>query len=174
MAPTGLVPGETVPDLAVRLIIDQDWSLKKQRPKAFTMIVFYRGRHCPVCGDYLAALARRVDDLAERGVAPIAVSMDPEDQAKAVWDEWGTGDLPIGYGLDEETARAWGLYLSDPIKDDETNRFCEPGLFLVRPDGTLYFASVQTLPFARPPIDELVSAIDFVQEKDYPARGEAA
>jgi hypothetical protein len=42
----------------------------------------------------------------------------------------------------------------------------------VRTDGTLYFASVQTMPFARPNFSEVLQALDFVLNNDYPARGE--
>jgi hypothetical protein len=55
---------------------------------------------------------------------------------------------------------------------EEPALFSEPGLFLVRPDGTLYYAAVQTMPFARPHFDELIGALDFAIAKDYPARGE--
>jgi hypothetical protein len=51
--------------------------------------------------------------------------------------------------------------------------FSEPGVFLVRTDGTLYWASVQTMPFARPHFNEMLTAIDFVLKNGYPARGEA-
>jgi len=42
---------------------------------------------------------------------------------------------------------------------------------LVRPDRTLYFASVQTMPFARPHFTDILAALDFVIAKNYPARG---
>jgi len=51
--------------------------------------------------------------------------------------------------------------------------FNEPGVFLARPDHTLYWASVQSMPFARPHFREILAALDFVIAKDYPARGEA-
>jgi len=50
--------------------------------------------------------------------------------------------------------------------------FAEPGVFVIRPDQTLYYGSVQTMPFVRPSFRELVSALDFMIENDYPARGE--
>jgi hypothetical protein len=56
---------------------------------------------------------------------------------------------------------------------EEPPLFTEPGVFLVRPDHTLYWASVQSMPFARPHFREIVAALDFVIAKDYPARGEA-
>lgn len=55
---------------------------------------------------------------------------------------------------------------------EEPARFSEPGVFLVRPDGTLYFSRVQTMPFARPHFADILSAIDMVVAKSYPARGE--
>ncbi len=55
---------------------------------------------------------------------------------------------------------------------EEPALFAEPAVYLVRPDGTLYYGAVQTMPFARPHFDELLAAIDFVVAKDYPARGE--
>lgn len=47
-----------------------------------------------------------------------------------------------------------------------------PGVFIVRPDGTLYCGTVQTMPFARSHFDKLPAAIDFAVAKNYPARGE--
>ena len=44
----------------------------------------------------------------------------------------------------------------------------------MRPDGTLYFGSVQTMPFTRPHFSDLLTAIDFVVKNKYPARGEVA
>lgn len=57
---------------------------------------------------------------------------------------------------------------------EEPALFAEPGVFIVRPDGSLYYGAVQTMPFARPHFDELLAALDFALEKNYPARGEYA
>jgi hypothetical protein len=50
--------------------------------------------------------------------------------------------------------------------------FSKPGVFIVRPDGSLYDGAVQTMPFARPHCHDLLVAVDFTISKDYPARGE--
>jgi hypothetical protein len=89
----------------------------------------------------------------------------------------GTDDLRFGHSLPLTVARAWGLYLSSyrgksSINIEEPPLFSEPGVFLVRPDGTLYYGAVHTMPFARPVFSELLQAIDFAITKDYPARGE--
>ena len=42
-----------------------------------------------------------------------------------------------------------------------------------KPDATLYWASVSTMPFARPHFTDIAGTIDFAVGKNYPARGEA-
>ncbi|MEZ5584244.1 MAG: hypothetical protein R3F37_17190 [Candidatus Competibacteraceae bacterium] len=43
-------------------------------------------------------------------------------------------------------------------------------MFLIRPDGTLYAASVNTMPFARPHFKDVLIALGFIIKNDYPAR----
>ena len=83
----------------------------------------------------------------------------------------------MAYDLDLDKAREWGLYISTSRGKTSTgvvepDMFSEPALYLIRPDGTLYFGAVQTMPFARPDFAQVLGALDFVMEKDYPARGE--
>lgn len=167
-----LKPGQKVPDLDLPLTIDARYELSKQHPEAFTLIVFYRGLHCPICKSYLGKLAKHLRDFADRGVNVVSVSMDGHDRAMTIDSDWDTGDVPLAYDMSEDKAREWGLYISEKRKgSDEPDKFSEPGLFLVRPDQTLYFASVQNAPFTRPPLDELLQAIDYIAKNDYPARG---
>lgn len=69
--------------------------------------------------------------------------------------------------------REWGLFISKGVKDPEPDLFGEPGVFLLRPDGTVYMAAVNSMPAARPRIDDLLGAVKFFVDNDYPARGEA-
>ncbi len=164
-------PTEKFPNLEFKLINDTVWKFEKQEPESFTLFVFYRGYHCPVCKKQLEELKTKLDDFTKRGVNVIAVSMDSEERAKKTGDEWKVESLPIGFEMEEKTARDLGLYISNAVSDKEPEVFSEPGLFLVRNDGTLYCSSIQTMPFARPGFDDLLGAIDFIKEKDYPARG---
>ena len=52
--------------------------------------------------------------------------------------------------------------------------FVEPALFLIRPDRTLYYASLQSMPFGRPCFEEMLNGIEKSIVRDYPARGEVA
>ncbi len=167
-----LKPDHQVPALDLPLTIGARYDLSKQNPDNFTLLVFYRGKHCPICRGYLKELAGKLDEFTKRGVNVAAISMDEEKRAMVVDQEWTTGDVPLAFDLSEDAARQWGLYISQGRPDsEEPEMFSEPGLFLVRPDGKLYFASVQNAPFTRPPLDQLLEGIDYVLENGYPVRG---
>lgn len=173
-----LMPRKPVPALKVALAGGgPDFDLAAESPEHFTLLIFYRGLHCPICKGQLKDLEAKLPDFAKRGVNAVAVSCDSSVRAEQTKTGWGLANLRLGYGLGLDTARAFGLYLSasrGPTSAgvEEPAFFCEPGLFLVRPDRGLYFGSVQTMPFARPQLADILTALDFVIPKNYPARGE--
>lgn len=174
-----LMPRRPVPALSVPTLSHGHYLLASDVPANFSLVVFYRGLHCPVCLKYLLELARLQPEFDARGVRVIAISSDTRERAEAMADKLRSPALRIGYGLPLTTAREWGLYVSTSrghtsIGIEEPVLFSEPGVFIVRPDGTLYYGAVQTMPFARPHFDELLAAIDFALAKNYPARGEYA
>jgi len=171
------MPRQTTPELNLDTLSHGRFNLAGDNPERFTLICFYRGLHCPICANYLKELERLTPEFESRGVKTIAVSSDDKDRTKAMADKIGASNLRMGYGLPLSLAREWGLYISTSrgktsIGIEEPALFSEPGVFLVRPDRTLYYGSVQTMPFVRPHFAELVQAMDFVIAKDYPARGE--
>jgi peroxiredoxin len=172
-----LMPRQPVPALRVPTLTHGSFDLAADAAPRFTMVVFYRGLHCPICLKYLLELGRLQADFEQRGVKLIAVSSDNRERAQAMADKLDAPGLRMGHDLALANAREWGLYISTSrgktsIGIDEPALFSEPGVFIVRPDGTLYYGAVQTMPFARPHFDELLAAIDFAIAKDYPARGE--
>lgn len=172
-----LVPRMSAPDLKVRTLDHGAFDLGREAPMLMTLVCFYRGLHCPVCGGYLKELERLTPSFAERGVNTIAISSDGEERARQMADKIGAEHLRIGYGLPLSVAKHWGLYISTSrgktsIGIEEPELFSEPGVFLIRPDQSVYWLSVQSMPFARPNFNEMVQALDFVIKNDYPARGE--
>lgn len=174
---TRLMPRQPVPPLTVELVGGGTWTLGIPQPDRFTLLVFYRGLHCPICSRQLAELERLLPEFHKRGVTPIAISSDSQERAETARENWGIDMLPVGFGLSAEDAVRWGLHLSSgrgktSVGLQEPALFSEPAIYLVRADGTLYYGAVQTMPFARPSLAELLQAIDFAISRDYPARGE--
>lgn len=172
-----LMPREKTPDLQLPLLSGGQFDLSNDGSEKGTVVCFYRGLHCPLCATYLTELEKRTADFAERGVKTIAISSDGEERTQAMADKIDAKALRFGYDLSLATAREWGLYISTSrgktsIGIEEPALFSEPGLFMVTPHQTLYYGSVQTMPFVRPHFSELVGALDFAIANEYPARGE--
>ena len=177
MTPTALMPRLPVPTLEVKTTNGTMFNLSSSGAENFTLVVFYRGLHCPICAKYLIELERLAQEYKNRGVRIIAISSDNEERAKTMAEKVSANLVEFGYGLNLSDARKWGLYISSgrgptSIGIEEPALFSEPGVFLVRPDGTLYYGSTQTMPFARPSFQDLLAGIDFAITKNYPARGE--
>lgn len=173
-----LIPNKPVPALALDVAGGGKITLAGEKPQRFTMVVFYRGLHCPICRRYLSELETQLPEFEKRGVAVVAASSDAQDRAEQAKSDWGLGNLRIAYGLSIEEARKWGLYVSRSKGATSTgvvepDLFSEPGLFIVRPDGRLYWGTTSTMPFGRPHFNEILQSLDFVISKDYPARGDA-
>jgi peroxiredoxin len=172
-----LLPRHPVPALNVPLTAGGRFVLGAAPAERFDLVVFYRGLHCPICAKYLLELERLAPEFAARGVQIVAVSSDDEERAALMAEKIKASAVKFAYGLNLKSARQWGLYISasrgkTSIGIEEPALFSEPGVFIVRPDGTLYYGAVQTMPFARPQFQDLLGAIDFAIAKDYPARGE--
>lgn len=172
-----LMPRFPVPALNVPLTDGGRFVLGAQPGEKFDLLVFYRGLHCPICAKYLMELERLTPDFASRGVQVVAISSDDAERAQQMATKVQAKTVKFGFGMSLKSAREWGLYISrsrgqTSIGIEEPNLFSEPGVFIVRPDGTMYYGAVQTMPFARPQFQDLIGAIDFAIAKDYPARGE--
>ena len=179
MSPLALMPRQQVPFLNLPLTIGGRYVGGEQSGESFDLLVFYRGLHCPICAKYLIELERLGEEFQKRGVRIIAISSDEVSRGQAMADKVQARLIEFAYGLDLGMARRWGLYISSSkgktsIGLEEPALFSEPGVFLIKPDQSLYFGSAQNMPFARPSFSDLLAAVDFAIQKDYPARGDYA
>ncbi|MEY3489142.1 MAG: hypothetical protein RL655_710 [Pseudomonadota bacterium] len=177
MNPTALIPRQEVPALDLPLTTGGRYVGGQSSGERFDLLVFYRGLHCPICAKYLLELERLGEEFQKRGVRIFAISSDEVSRAQEMATKVSAHHIQVAYGLDLAMARRWGLYISSSkgktsIGLEEPALFSEPGVFLIKPDRTLYYGSTQTMPFARPSFGDLLAAVDFSIQKDYPARGE--
>ena len=156
------------------------WALAREKADKLCLLAFYRGVFCPVCRAWLADLDRLVPEFERRGVSVIALSCDEKEGAEKAVAEWGLTNLRVGYKLDVEDARRAGLYISEgraasvAANEKEPMLFAEPALLLVRPEGELYAAWIQSTPYARVHLVEVLAAVDNFIAKDLPEpRGSA-
>ncbi len=137
------------------------------------LLVVYRGKHCGRCKKYLNILEGLKSAWEDAGFDVIAVSADSQEKAQADIAEFGWS-FDVGFDLSEDQMRMLGVYVSDPLSPEETDRrFAEPGVFCVRPDGIIQLVCISNGPAARPELNELLDGMKFNITHNRPARGTA-
>lgn len=137
------------------------------------LLVVYRGKHCPLCKGYLKTLNDLSSEFETAGIAVSVLSADPLEKAQADVAKYGW-KFPVGHDLTPNQMRVLGLYISEPLSGQETDRpFAEPGLFVINPDGRAQIIDISNAPFVRPDLKALLGGLQFVIARDYPVRGQA-
>jgi len=137
------------------------------------LLIVYRGKHCGRCKPYLNQVESMQSRWNAAGFDVVAVSADTAEKAAADIAEYGWS-FPVGCELSVSTMHELGLYVSDPLSPDETDRpFAEPAVFCLRPDGAVQIAAISNGPSARPDLEALLDGMIFTIENNKPARGMA-
>jgi peroxiredoxin len=122
-----LKKGDTVPEL--RLMDQFGKLITWDDLKGKVLLSFHPLAFTSVCTDQMRALERNMDRLAEKGVTPIGISIDPQP-AKAVWG-MSLGIEKLHMLSDTHPsgafAKACGNYLEDDCMSGRANILVEDG-----------------------------------------------
>ena len=69
-----LIPTQKAPNLLLPTLFHGEFNLISEKPKNFTMLIFFRGLHCPICATYLQSFTDLLPDFVELGRTSIAIS----------------------------------------------------------------------------------------------------
>lgn len=162
--------GETIPSFSATNLDGTPLSYNGANGK-WGLLIVYRGKHCGRCKKYLNKLENMQGQWRDAGFEIQVVSADTIEKAKSDVQEFGW-TFDIACELSEPDMHKLGLYVSDPLTPNETDRrFAEPGIYCIRPDNTIQIAAISNGPSARPDLDELLDGMIFTIENDKPARG---
>ncbi len=164
--------GAKFPEFSISLVAGGEQKIGGSNDdNRWQLVVVYRGLHCPLCAKYLTQLEALADEYDQAGANVIAISGDGIEKAAEQVTK-GTLKIDIGYGLTIEQMKELGLYISHPRSPAETDQpFPEPGLFVIRPDGTVQIIDISNAPFSRPDLSAILRGVGFAKEKNYPIRG---
>lgn len=174
MAQTKFQAGTVFPEIIIPSVGGDNVTLgKPKNGHDWQMVVVYRGKHCPICVQYLEKLEALKQQYFDIGVDLLVVSGDPQAKAEAQVEE-NNMTLPVGYDLSIADMKKLGLYISHPRSAQETDRpFSEPGIFVINQEGKLQVTDISNAPFSRPDLDQLVGGLNFIRDSanNYPIRG---
>ncbi|MBX2867843.1 MAG: redoxin domain-containing protein, partial [Acidiferrobacterales bacterium] len=118
--------GEVLPTFSVQDLEGNSIEVGNPTGK-WMLLVIYRGKHCGRCKMYLNNLETMQAEWSEAGFDILVASADPATKVQQDLTEFGW-TFPIACELQESDMHRLGLYVSDPLTPDETDRrFAEPG-----------------------------------------------
>ena len=168
-----LTPGNPAPSLKIETVGHGSFDLERDKGENGTLVIQYRGLHCPICIRQMTEVEAALDDFAALGIEVIMITTDTADRAAETVEKAGISKLRVGHSLPMAEARdVWGLNISVAREGSaEPPLFAEPGHFYIAADQTLYYVWQQTTPFARPAMSDIVGGLKFTLANAYPPRG---
>lgn len=155
---------QLAPSLRVEQVGGGFLDLGELTEQSSVLIAFYRGMHSRECRQHLESLDAKAAAFAARDIIVVAISCDDKTRAQQTKRDWMLSRLQIGYGLKLQQARDWGLFVSGCVEFGpdslEPALYAEPALYLVGQNRRIVFGSVQTMPFGRPAIPEILSSLE--------------
>lgn len=178
-----LSSGADFPDILVKTLDDKVVSLVRRTSDVYvesqdenvhvwTLVIVYRGQHCPICTNFLNALDSLAGGFQGIQVNIVAVSADSKEQLQKNIEDDLSVSFPLYHSLALDDMKRLGLYISEPRGDSETDHlFAEPAMFVVNHRNKVQLLNISNGPFARPDVDQLLEGLRYARENEYPIRG---
>lgn len=174
MNTTNLRAGQTFPSMILPLLGGGEADIAKPGSgHDWKLVLVYRGKHCPLCTDYLHTLESLRKQFSGIGIDVIAVSADSESRASTHFAEINH-EYPVAYDLNLAQMKALGLYISGPQNGTDVERpFAEPGLFIINEHGELQLVDISNVPFSRPDLSNILGGMKWLrsQTQEFPING---
>lgn len=171
----GLAIGESIPDVEIQNAKGETVKLKALAAEKPLLLIFYRGGWCPFCNFQIRELTQAYAQFEERGVTPVAISVDSVDEASKTEGAY-TIPFPVlsdpdllahkGFKVinevpaeDRERLKKMGMDLEASSKRDH-GTVAIPGVFLIDGEGVVRWAHANEDYRVRPSIAQLLAAID--------------
>lgn len=168
------VPGQNFPVITLPLLDGGHTDISKPiGSNDWKLILIYRGKHCPLCTDYLVELETVREEFSEIGIDIIAISADSKDRASSHFTNINR-QYPVAYDLSQEQMKALGLHISGPQNGTNVERpFAEPGLFIIDQNGKVQLVDISNVPFARPNLKSVASGMKWLRSRtqEFPING---
>ncbi|HSM15376.1 MAG TPA: redoxin domain-containing protein [Gemmatimonadales bacterium] len=125
----------------------------------WAVILFYRGNWCPYCRQQLADFQEHLDRFRAADVSVIALSADPEVEARTTVEELGI-EFQVGYGLAPvDIEKTLGTYLG------RGDAFIQATGFVLSPKGRTALAVYSSGAVGRLVANDVLGLIDYAKKQ---------
>jgi peroxiredoxin len=171
----GVAVGQPAPDAEVERQDGSKVKLRSLIEEGPILLVFYRGGWCPFCNSQIHALTRAYPEYRERGVTPVAISVDRPEEAATTQARY-TIPFPVLSDPDLHAHRAYRAIHQADAAEVETLKgygmdlerasgrthhvIAVPAIFLIDRAGVVRWAHADPDYKVRPTDAQILAAID--------------
>lgn len=171
----GLPVGSSAPAVTLTDADGATVALEDLQQRGPLLVVFYRGGWCPFCNFQIRELSEAAATFQERGVTPVAVSVDRVDEAartsatyKVPFPVLSDPDLVAHKAFrvthrasDEEVERLLGFGMDlERSSGKDHHTIAIPSMFLLDREGIVRWAHAERDYKVRPSVEQLMKVID--------------
>ena len=147
--------GDKAPDFTINDLTGKHHRLFDYLNGQKTVLLFYRGEWCHFCNLYLHSIQEKLAEFQKANAQILAISTDTPENSQKLIDKHNL-DFPVLAGLSREVAEAYDLFFN------EEEDHAQPAVFILRPDGTIAYVSLQSGPMGRPSNDDLLAIVGHI------------
>ncbi len=171
----GIEVGQPMPEIEVQNAEAVAVNLNALAAEGPILLVFYRGGWCPFCNFQIRELTLAHAQFDERGVTPVAISVDRIEEASKTQQAY---TIPFPVLSDPDLIAHKGFRVINEVAEQESAKLkmmgmdleassgrqhstvAIPGVFLIDKEGVVRWAHANADYRARPSIEQLLAAID--------------
>ena len=157
--PTALKVGDSIPDVTLRTVDNQEVKLRTLVAEKPTVLIFFRGGWCPFCNAQLSSLLGIEQDLNKEGTQLIAIGMDQPSKLRETMqhakldyellsDSAATAATAFGiaYKVDDATLATMKTHKVDldAATGNSDHILLHPSVFVVSTSGIIRFVHADT------------------------------
>jgi peroxiredoxin len=153
-----LQPGAEFPAITITPVGGEPFELPAALGEHFGVVLFYRGAWCPYCNAQLRAFQRAHEQLTERNIDVVALSVDDLDTTRELVAKHGL-TFPVGHSADAHAiAEATGAFVNnDPVYLQSTG-------FVLGPDGRVIVGVYSSGAIGRLVPDDVLGLVRYITE----------
>jgi peroxiredoxin len=157
--PTALKVGDSIPDVTLRSVDNQELKLRTLVAEKPTVLIFFRGGWCPFCNAQLSSLLGIEQELNKEGVQLIAIGMDQPSKLRETMqhdkldylllsdsDATAVKAFGIAYKVDDVTLarmKSFNVDLNSATGNSD-HILPHPSVFVVSTSGIIRFVHADT------------------------------
>jgi peroxiredoxin len=153
-----LQPGAEFPAITITPVGGEPFELPGALGEHFGVVLFYRGAWCPYCNAQLRAFQRAQEQLTERNIDVVALSVDDLDTTRELVAKHGL-TFPVGHSADAHAiAEGTGAFVNnDPVYLQSTG-------FVLGPDGRVIVSVYSSGAIGRLVPDDVLGLVRYITE----------